>query len=469
MTKHHVVSTVFNGVKGDSRVIKTAQAALKAGYNATLIGVSQSDVVQHTEIEGVRVILVPHRAKNLTRLGLWGGRKRDLRLLVGSYLKEALPEIVALKPDIIHSHDMIGVKVGATVARAMSASGKQVHWIHDIHEFVAGIKGELQEQYIPTCLEWETNHLHEAAHLLTVSDALADEVFSRYSVERPTVTYNAPNIGSYHQSGTELRGALKLAPETPLVVYVGGASDLRGCPTILKAVASLTDVHLAFVSAGPYVDMLAAQAGTLGMKNRFHVHPYVPSDQLTSFIRTASVGIHGMVHYPNGEVAMPNKLFEYLHAGLPVVVSDVASMKAFVERHGVGKIFAAGDVASCAAAIRAALTQRETLRARITGELKQTYSWEAQEHKLQKIYRILLENPPAKVTSQGQTIAATWLAQDAKDHDSRLAEARIALGMNHPLGLRVSYIWHRFMQMLRHDGLAATLLMGLRFLRRRLF
>lgn len=156
---------------------------------------------------------------------------------------------------------------------------------------------------------------------------------------KPTVIYNAPPRESYSKTANDIRSHLGLPTDVPLVVFVGGATPLRGCDTILKSLSYLDGVHLAFVSQGKYVEELIQLAENMNISERFHVHPYVSSDQVTSFIRTADVGIHGLVHYPNAEVAMPNKMFEYLQAGLPMVVSDVASMKEFVESHNIGSVF----------------------------------------------------------------------------------------------------------------------------------
>lgn len=275
-----------------------------------------------------------------------------------------------------------------TTCSALESSGHQVGWVHDLHELVYGLSGRLIEGYRPTLLEWERTYLHAADHLITVSEPLAEAVAARYRLRRaPTVVHNVPYAGDFADEGPDVRAALGIAREVPLIVFVGGVSPLRGCETIVRAVAQLPDMHLAIVSNSSHVENIAELADTLGMAGRFHTHPYVASDRVASFIRTADLGIHGLVHYPNGEVALPNKLFEYLHAGLPVVVSDVQSMRAFVEARGVGEVFTAEDVGSCAAAIRRVLSDAAPYRARITPELLQEYSWERQEQKLLEIYR----------------------------------------------------------------------------------
>lgn len=420
----HIVSIVFNRVEGDSRVIKTGQAALNAGYDATIVGVTSMRDVERKEIDGVKVVLLPNYSSTLKKMGLWQDGNKDLRLLIGGYLHYAIPEIIALKPDLLHSHDMIGLKIGGVVHKAMLAGGRIVPWIHDLHEFVAGLKGDLAESYMPVCLGWEREFLNVADHLVTVSDALAAEIQERYNVPYlPTVIYNTPKAGSFTNSGADIKSKIGLAKEVPLIVFVGGANRLRGCETILEAVARLDGVHLVFVSEGKYVSELTEKAPSFGIGERFHVHPYVPSDQVATFIRTADIGIHGLVHYPNAEVAMPNKMFEYLHAGLPIAVSDVHSMKVFVEMHGIGLPFVAEDAVSCSDTIRMLLDNQSSFRRRITVDLKRQYSWENQEEKIHLIYNRLIEAKHITLTDEKRERAAVWEKMEVVMFESIYARA----------------------------------------------
>lgn len=385
-----IMYVVYNEVHGDSRVIKTAQAALHMGAECVVIGVSRDAVRKSGDIEGVPTIRLANPVWALREAHLWGDNK-NLHLLMGLFGRQVQNEAALFQPDIVHSHDMHCIGVGAGLRDVMLASGKQTAWIHDIHEFVAGLKGDTAQRYMPYCLAWERDFYHTADQLITVSDMLADTVRDRYHLPvTPTVTYNVPNMGEVKDTGPDMRSTLGLAPDVPLIAFVGGANALRGCDTMVEAVSRLDGVHLAFVSKGVYAEDMKSLADKLGMRGRFHLLPYVASNEVSTFVRTADMGIHGLVHYPNGEVALPNKLFEYLHAGLPVAVSDVASMKAFVEKHKVGAVYEASNAASCAAAIQTVLSNRAELKANIRPAILRDFSWETQEGKLTTIYRSLL-------------------------------------------------------------------------------
>ena len=89
-------------------------------------------------------------------------------------------------------------------------------------------------------------------------------------------------------------------------------------------------VHLALVTDPTAVPLegLLELARRCGVEHRVHVRPYVEAHRVSAFLRDGTIGVHPISHYANAEIALPTKLFEFLQAGLPVVVSDVAAMSA---------------------------------------------------------------------------------------------------------------------------------------------
>jgi glycosyltransferase involved in cell wall biosynthesis len=154
------------------------------------------------------------------------------------------------------------------------------------------------------------------------------------------------------------------------------------------AVAQLPDAHLVLMAQGrtPYLLSLLDRARSAGCAGRMHLLPYVAPQRISSFLRDATVGVHPLTRYGNAEVALPNKLFDYLHAGLPVVVSDCRAMAEFVSSHRVGRVFAAGDAESLAAALRATIAEGTLLRANIAAA-RERFCWEREEPALLEFYR----------------------------------------------------------------------------------
>src|SRR6185436_20856828 len=115
--------------------------------------------------------------------------------------------------------------------------------------------------------------------------------------------------------------------------------------------------HLALILHGePDLVALTKTSARLGIRERVHVPPAVPPDAVVSLIREADAAVHPLERYPNGDVAMPNKLFEYLHAGLPMVGSDAPQMAQFVRTHSLGEVASVEDEEAWARAIDRVLT-----------------------------------------------------------------------------------------------------------------
>lgn len=93
----------------------------------------------------------------------------------------------------------------------------------------------------------------------------------------------------------------------------------------------------------------------------------------------------------NAELALPNKLFEYLHAGLPMVVSDMPSMAGMVRRHGWGEVFSAGESQSLADALRRVFADPNSYAAALgDAAARERFSWERQAETLVQTYDRLI-------------------------------------------------------------------------------
>jgi glycosyltransferase involved in cell wall biosynthesis len=117
----------------------------------------------------------------------------------------------------------------------------------------------------------------------------------------------------------------------------------------------------------------------------------VPPESVVRFVAEADVGVYPLARYPGGDIALPNKLFEYLHAGLPMVVSDSPAMAGFVRRHGLGEVAPVADAPAWAEAIERALAP-PYYRDRVSQweALKEEWCWERQEETLIAVYREVL-------------------------------------------------------------------------------
>ncbi|MEV5633346.1 glycosyltransferase family 4 protein [Micromonospora tulbaghiae] len=389
------------------------------------------------DVSGLRARLVargglPLRAARLARrpvehaeVRYWQARLGDRawrRLEPGlwDYERVAGPVVDALRPDLIHAHDFRMLGVAARAVQRARADGRDVKLVWDAHEWLPGARPRRDNaRWLPAHLGYVREYAGHADAVVTVSDTLADLLVRDHALpDRPTVVLNAPVTAALEPTASEptaseptaseptapepadlpapdLRKRCGLSPDTPLLVYSGAMAVQRGVDTVVEALPLLPGVHLALVVADPaaaYVRQVVARAARHGVGDRVHVLPYVPHRQLVAFLATADIGLIPLHHWPNHEIALITKFFEYAHARLPIVVSDVRTMAETVRATGQGEVFRARDAADLARAVRAVLADPTRYRAAYEGEDSPLpgWTWEAQAEHLDALYRRLL-------------------------------------------------------------------------------
>ncbi|WP_442933431.1 glycosyltransferase family 4 protein [Micromonospora sp. CPCC 205554] len=384
------------------------------------------------DVSGLRARLVargglPLRAARLARrpvehaeVRYWQARLGDRawrRLEPGlwDYERVAGPVVDALRPDLIHAHDFRMLGVAARAVDRARADGRDVKLVWDAHEWLPGARPRRDNaRWLPAHLGYVREYAGHADAVVTVSDTLADLLVRDHALpDRPTVVLNAPVTAALEPTASEptaseptasepadlpapdLRKRCGLSPDTPLLVYSGAMAVQRGVDTVVEALPLLPGVHLALVVADPaaaYVRKVVVRAARHGVGDRVHVLPYVPHRQLVAFLATADIGLIPLHHWPNHEIALITKFFEYAHARLPIVVSDVRTMAETVRATGQGEVFRARDAADLARAVRAVLADPTRYRAAYEGEDSPLpgWTWEAQAEHLDALYRRLL-------------------------------------------------------------------------------
>ncbi|MEW2384544.1 glycosyltransferase family 4 protein [Micromonospora sp. NPDC047707] len=326
--------------------------------------------------------------------GLW-----DYELAYG-------PVIDELAPDLIHANDFRMLGVAARAKIRARARGREINVVWDAHEFLPGLKPwQDNARWLPAHMAHEREYAPYADAVVTVSDGLAELLQREHRLaETPDVVLNAPAAGSEDldpdAAAPDLRARCGVGPDVPLLVYSGAAARQRGLDIMVDALPRLPGVHVALVvnkPDGPYVSGVLARARKLGVADRVHALPYVAHWQVVPFLAGADAGVIPIHHWPNHEIALITKFFEYSHARLPMIVSDVKTMAGTVRSTGQGEVFRAEDVADFVRAVTAVLADPERYRAAYDRPgLLQSWTWEAQAEVLDSVYRRLLPGrPPA--------------------------------------------------------------------------
>ncbi|MFZ0159751.1 MAG: glycosyltransferase family 4 protein [Kineosporiaceae bacterium] len=323
---------------------------------------------------------------------------------IEDYANAFSPVLDALAPDVIHVHHPLVLGTAIRAARRRRAGGHRCFVVYDAREDFQGIPAQEQghRRRHSVLVREEARYIRRVDAVVTVSEPITRTLAERYRLtRRPALVLNVPVDDAGHRPGTlagpTVREVAGLAPGVPLLVYSGAVSRARGLEVMIDALVHLPGVHAAVVPVPhphPMMGELIDRATSAGVADRLHFLPPVDQDHLLRYLSGADVGVIPLrTGSANIEQALPNKLFENLHAGLTMVTSDARLIAEFVREHDLGEVFADGDPADLARAVRRALDHPRDRHGAHRDALRRRFSWQGQEAAIRDLYATLVTPP----------------------------------------------------------------------------
>ncbi|HMB93414.1 MAG TPA: glycosyltransferase family 4 protein [Rhodothermales bacterium] len=291
---------------------------------------------------------------------------------------------------VYHASDLYNLP--AMRATARQHGGKLVYDARELYPYVASTAGR------PTVRQFwrvvEGYYIRRADAVFTVSESIADQHVAMYGIPRSTVLYNAPPFDSVTPS-TALRDLTGVSDDTVVLLHQGQIQKDRGCLLLTDAMRDMRGAVLIFLGGGPLKPALEAHVEKTGLNDRVRFLDPVPPDDLLPVTASADVGITLLEDTClNHRFALPNKLFEYLMAGLPVLASDLPEIRKVVKGFDVGAVVNPTD--------REALVKRmqdmaDDKQARQRWQANaprvfETFNWESASQRFIRIYQDLLSS-----------------------------------------------------------------------------
>jgi glycosyltransferase involved in cell wall biosynthesis len=297
-----------------------------------------------------------------------------------SFAWQALAVARRERPALVHANDWNTMWCAVAIKLVC-----HTHLVYDSHELWPDRNGRWE--WRPWLLASEALFMRVADAVITASPGYADALAARYRVAAPTVIRNIPDGPP----------ATASEPQTPpLVVYVGGLLPGRGLEQTIDALALAPAIRLRAVGPGSpeYRASLLERAGALGVADRIELSAPVPPGAVHEVLARATAGLCLIQPVCRSyELTLPNKLFEYAAAGVPVLASDMPVIAALVRGEDLGEVVPADDPPRIAAGLeRLVDPARRSEAARRSCTFAQANGWRAESARLAALYaRVLSE------------------------------------------------------------------------------
>lgn len=292
--------------------------------------------------------------------------------------------------DVYHGHDFITMEAAQIAAKKTNAK-----MVYDSHELWSEL-GTLSQKEKDFTTKNEQKFILRADRVITINESIADELIKRYGIKKPTIIMNSPNPieRSVLESGENL---LKKATgkdfDEPIILYQGGFSVNRGLELLVEAMQYVERGKLIMMGWGKIEDELKQIAANFKLEDKVFFIPPVSQGELLKYTSGADLGLIPYLNISlNNYYCTPNKLFEYMNAGIAVAASNFPELSKFILREKVGELFEPESAKSIAEAISKVVDNEVNLRKYKENavEASQKYNWKIEEQKLLSLYKDLL-------------------------------------------------------------------------------
>lgn len=339
------IAVLLNGpVKNDYRVKKTL-ASLAKKHLVSLFYVSDDNKVDPILDKMNGVSLFPIKPKNdlITNL-----KKHSFFCFEYNYF---LNYINDKKIDVVWANDLPMLYPGYCLAKKHNA--RLVYDSHEIYtetinQFFPRNKKGVKRFIFRLLIKFmrlhgkriEQKYLPKVDHFVTVNDSLLNYFEEKYSLVKSSVIKNLPYLNnSIHREKIDYRKRFGWKKTDIILIYQGALNEGRGLWLLIDLMSSLSNNYkLVILGDGVLRNQLEIKSKQLGLEGQIQFLGFINLEELPSYTRGADIGFNLLENVNMSKaMALPNKLFEYIHAGVPVVASNTQENQQVVEKYNVGK------------------------------------------------------------------------------------------------------------------------------------
>jgi len=309
-----IVISVTNDLTTDQRVEKTCEALSEIGYDVVLVGRKlKTSLPIQKNYKTVRFRLLFNK-------GFLFYAEFNIRLFIF---------LLFTKKNLLFSNDL-----DTLLPNYLLSLLQQKTLVFDSHELFSEIPELVTKPRIKNFwLYLEKKLIPKLKNVITVSNSIKNHYLNLYGVSA-TVVRNIPKIQKIDPKEFDVN-----TDEKKIILYQGAVNIGRGIELMIDTMPLLDKYLFIVIGDGDILKELKEKVKLQNLNNKVKFLGKKSPEELKKLTLSASIGMSleedlGL----NYRYALPNKVFDYLHANIPVIIADLPEMRALIEKYSIGEI-----------------------------------------------------------------------------------------------------------------------------------
>ena len=313
------IVSVINDLSTDKRVHRTCTTLTKLGFDVLLVGRKQ-----------IKSLPLESREYNTERMSLLFEKGF---LFYAEYNFRLFLFLLFKKCDLLVSNDLDTLLPNYLVKKI-----RRKNIVYDSHEYFVGVPELEGRPFVKnTWHKLESWIFPKLNDIITVNDSIAKLYKDEYNKDL-TVVRNIPSF----QKQKEFKSKKELGiDENKFIILMQGSGINidRGAEEAVLAMKFINNAILYIIGDGDVIDILKIMVKENQLEQKVIFIPKQPMDKLLQYTVHADIGLtldkDTNINY---RFSLPNKLFDYIHAGVPVIASSLVEIKKIIKQYDVGEI-----------------------------------------------------------------------------------------------------------------------------------
>lgn len=372
--KKKVVLSVTNDLTSEQRVHKVCLFLLRSGFDVTLLG--------RLRRKSLPLETRPYKTKRLFLLFEKGP------LFYAEYNFRLFLYLLFRKADVLVANDLDSLLANYLVSKLKSCM-----LVHDSHEYFTGVP-ELEGRNFAkaTWKKIERWIFPKLKNIYTVNDSIASLYKEEYNVAI-TVVRNFPLLNQASKNTSRSKADLQIPADKKIILYQGSVNVDRGLIEMVEAMQYVREAILLIIGDGDIIEEVKFLARKLDLNDKVVFKKRVPFSELRNYTALADIGISlDKDTNINYRFSLPNKIFDFIHSGVPVLASNLVEIRKVFSKYEIGVLAESHDPKYLADKINGMLLNEEKIIFWKDNCLKaaKEFCWENEEKALAVIYNRFL-------------------------------------------------------------------------------